>query len=113
MSRSDAGRFVGTLFQRDAHAGLTVAVVLLLLFRSARRTGERALDTDTLLVMGAVFCIVAGYFALIPLMEAARSGQGPLSFMTLHLVSVLFFAVKTVCVAWLAWRLHAASGSNP
>jgi hypothetical protein len=54
--------------------------------------------------MGAVFCVVAGYFAVLPLMAQARAGQGGVSFMALHMVSTAFFAVKGLMVAVLAWR---------
>ena len=42
-----------------------------------------------LLALGAVFCTVAGYFALQPMMPAARAGQGRLSFGQLHAVSAV------------------------
>ena len=47
---------------------------------------------------------MAGYFALQPMMAAARAGQGPLSFGQLHALSAVFYAVKVVLVAALAWR---------
>jgi len=57
------------------------------------------------LALGAVFCTVAGYFALQPLMAAARAGQGTLSFGQLHAISAAFYALKLVLVALLAWRV--------
>ena len=41
-----------------------------------------------LLALGTVFCTVAGYYALAPLMAAARAGQGSLSFAQLHGISL-------------------------
>jgi hypothetical protein len=41
------------------------------------------------------------------MLEAARAGQGSLSFGTLHAVSSAFFALRLLLVAALAWRLTA------
>jgi hypothetical protein len=57
-----------------------------------------------LLPAAALFCTLAGYFALQPMLDAARAGQGALSFMTLHLLSMVFFILKTLFVLALAWR---------
>jgi hypothetical protein len=45
------------------------------------------------------------------LMPAARVGQGALSFGQLHLVSTVFYGIKTLAVLLLAWR--AAGLSRP
>jgi hypothetical protein len=63
------------------------------------------------LALGAIFCTVAGYFALQPMMVAARAGQGRLSFGQLHGLSTTFYIVKFVLVGLLAWR--AARSLNP
>ena len=39
------------------------------------------------------------------MMEAARAGQGPVSFGTLHAVSGGLFVLKGLLVLALAWRL--------
>jgi len=57
-----------------------------------------------MLALGALFCTVAGYFALQPMMAAARAGQGPLSFGQLHAVSAVFYGLKLLLVLVLAWR---------
>jgi hypothetical protein len=54
------------------------------------------------LILGAIFCTVAGYYGLQPLLADARSGRGTLSFGQLHGISVAFFAAKMVLVGWLA-----------
>ena len=59
------------------------------------------------MLFGALFCTVAGYFALQPMMAAARAGQGAWSFGALHAVSAVFFGLKTLLVLALAWRLAA------
>ncbi|MEO7335578.1 MAG: DUF4149 domain-containing protein, partial [Caldimonas sp.] len=60
---------------------------------------------ETMLLLGTIFCTVAGYFALQPLMAAARLGQGNWSFGALHAVSGIFYLVKGVLVLALVWRL--------
>jgi hypothetical protein len=104
LDRANAGRFVGRLFEQDAYVGLAMAVLLLLLERRLSRTADRAFSTQVMLILGAVFCMVAGYFAVLPLMAQARAGEGALSFMALHLISTVFFAAKGLLVAVLAWR---------
>jgi hypothetical protein len=63
------------------------------------------------LALGAIFCTVAGYFALQPLMGPARAGQGPLSFAQLHAASAAFYLIKLALVAALAWRATARPSS--
>ena len=60
-----------------------------------------------MLTLGALFCTVAGYFALQPMMAAARAGEGAVSFGALHGLSAGFYALKTGLVVALAWRLTA------
>jgi hypothetical protein len=66
------------------------------------------LSAATLLPAGALFCTVAGYYALQPLMSAARAEQGDWSFLTLHALSFGFFGLKTLLVLILAWRSSKA-----
>jgi hypothetical protein len=56
-------------------------------------------------LLGVLFCTVAGYFAIQPMMAAARAGQGSLSFGALHGISSAFFVLKGLLVLALAWRL--------
>ena len=49
------------------------------------------------------------------MMEAARVGQGSLSFMQLHAVSAVFYVVKlglVLALAWLATRIRPAGPSS-
>ena len=85
LPAAEAGRVVGRLFAREATASLFIAVVLFMIERrrasdaAEARRGSR-LNTNMLLVAGALFCTVAGYHALQPMMAAARAGQGAWSF---------------------------------
>lgn len=96
----DAGRFVARLFALEARLSLALAVVIVLLER--RRV--RSIHAAMLLALAALFCTVAGYYALQPMMEAARAGQGGWTFGQLHAASLAFYGLKTLLVAVLAWR---------
>lgn len=51
----------------------------------------------------ALFCTVAGYYGLQPMMADAKAGHGIASFAALHGVSLGFFGVKGLAVLALAW----------
>lgn len=109
LDRPVAGQVVGWFFAREAWLSLAVAMVLTVVERGRARAAAQAgqgsvLSGELLLLLGTVFCTVAGYFALQPLMATARAGQGPLSFGQLHFISVGFFLAKLLCILALAWR---------
>jgi hypothetical protein len=114
LARPDAGRFVNRLFEQDAYLSIGVAVVLFAIERqrsrdaAAGRTGS-VFSANLLLLLGTLFCTVAGYFAVQPMMDAARAGQGSLSFGALHAISAGFFVLKGLLVLALAWRLSATT----
>jgi hypothetical protein len=88
-----------------------MAVVVLLLERSAAaKDGGLRLSVPMLLALGAIFCTVAGYFGLQPMMAAAKAGEGRWSFGQLHAVSLALFGLKILLVLGLAWR---AGGATP
>lgn len=111
LAAPDAGRIAGRMFAAEAQLGIAIAVVLLLLERRRSARFETPLFTLELgLLFGAIFCTVAGYFALQPLLAVAREGRGALSFGALHAGSAVMYAVKCLLVLALAWRLIRASG---
>lgn len=115
LQRSVAGAVAGRMFAHEAYVGLVLAAALLwLVRRQAKRdavAGQGStFSTNLVLVLGALFCTVFGYFALQPLMAQARAGQGAWSFGALHGASTAFFGVKGLLTLALAWRL---SRSNP
>jgi len=109
LDRPIAGRVVGWFFSHEAWLSLVLAMLLLAIERRRARAAAAAgqgsvLSTDMLLLLGTVFCTVAGYFALQPLMSAARAGQGPITFGQLHVISVVLFGTKLLLILALAWR---------
>lgn len=122
LERPDAGRVVGRvvggIFVQEAWLSLVLAVLLLAMERARAKAVADAghgsvLSAEMLLVLGTVFCTVAGYFALQPLMPAARAGQGPLSFGQLHLISTVFYGAKLLLVGGLAWRVARPGAFSP
>ena len=109
---ADAGRVAGRMFAQEAYLSLLL-VVLLFAFERKRALADAKMgkgsvfSTNILLLMGALFCTVAGYFAVQPMMAAARAGQGAWSFAALHAASGGFFALKALLVCVLAWRVGA------
>jgi hypothetical protein len=112
LERAQAGRYAARVFVIEAYASLALAVVLILLSRRQASTtagegvGSR-FSPELGLALGALFCTVAGYFAVQPMMDAARAGQGALSFAALHGISLGFFGLKGVLLLVLAWRASA------
>ena len=109
LERAEAGRLAGNLFRIEAHAALGLAAALFLIERRLASERMRAgagsvLSVNLLLVLGALFCTVLGYFALQPMMEAARAGQSLLSFGALHGISSVLFALKGLLLLGLVWR---------
>ena len=118
LDRADAARIVARLLAQEAHLSLAAGVALLVLERVAARRRAVAgvasqFSIGMVLALGALFCTVAGYFALLPAMEAARAGQGRWSFGQLHAASATLFGIKLLLVAALAWRASAPSPGRP
>lgn len=116
LERAQAGQLAGHLFKLEAQLALVLSILLFIVERTvAARCAEAGqgsrLTANLLLVLGCLFCTVLGYYALQPMMEAARAGQGRFSFGALHGVSSAFFALKGVLLLVYAWRL-APSGRN-
>jgi hypothetical protein len=109
LSGAEAGRMVGRMLAQEAYTSLVLGVVMVLLERlAARRALKEGLGSQLtagmMLALGTLFCTVAGYFAIQPMMAAAREGQGPFSFGQLHAASAAFFVVKGMLILALAWR---------
>ena len=110
LDRASFGAVARAIFAREAPVSLILGVVLLVIERRdalARHmaTGVSQFSTEMLLAIVALFCTVAGYYGVEPMMEQARSGAATsLTFMQLHAVSLAFFGVKGLAVLALAWK---------
>lgn len=116
LAQADAGRVVGRMLAQEATISLLLGAIVLMLERVTARHGAvegqgTQFTAGMALALGALFCTVAGYFALQPLMAQARLGQGALSFGQLHALSAAFYVLKAGLVLALAWR--AASPAPP
>ncbi len=109
LSGAEAGRLVGRMLAQEAYTSLALGVVMVALERVAARRAALAgtgpqFSVGMVLALGALFCTVAGYFAIQPLMPAAKAGQGAFSFGQLHAASAAFYVIKGLLVLALAWR---------
>ena len=107
LPRADAGRVAARLFAVDAALGLGAGAIVLVLALNDARAGASAggsrFSAEMVLVLVALFSIVAGHYAIQPMLAAAGRGEGP-SFAVLHGVASAFFVVKLAAVAVVAWR---------
>jgi hypothetical protein len=108
LPSAEAGQVVSRIFIREAWLSLALAALLLGLER--RRPAQTGPGNVSVL-WTAAGCTLLGYFAVQALMPAARVGKGVLSFGQLHLISMVFYGIKTLAVLLLAWR--AAGLSRP
>jgi hypothetical protein len=109
LSKADAGRVVAHIFAHEGVLSLGLGGLMLMLERRAAAEaaesgrGASQFSLGMGLALGALFCTVAGYYALQPMMADAKAGRPtPLAFGTLHAVSFSLFALKIVLVAALA-----------
>lgn len=108
LDRAQAGAVVGHVFRTEAYASLALAAVVVLIERQlasrvARQHLGSGFSAGMILALLALFCTVAGYFAVQPMMAAARADQGALSFAALHGISLAFFGVKGLALLALVW----------
>lgn len=109
LERAQAGAYVARVFAVEAQFSLALGLVLMLIERRLARDAAEAggandvFSARLLLPAAALFCTIAGYYGLQPLMADAKAGAGAMSFAALHGVSLAFFGVKGLAVLALAW----------
>jgi len=109
LERAQAGAYVARVFSVEAQVSLALGIVLMLIERRMARDVVEAggvsnqFSVRLLLPVVALFCTIAGYYGLQPLMADAKAGVGVASFAALHGVSLAFFGVKGLVVLALAW----------
>ncbi|MBW8845817.1 MAG: DUF4149 domain-containing protein [Burkholderiales bacterium] len=106
LERAQAGALVARLFSIEAQVSLAAGLILMLIERRLAHDSEGArpvFSAALLLPAVALFCTIAGYYGLQPLMADAKAGVGAASFAALHGASLAFFGVKGLAVLTLAW----------
>ena len=110
LDKASFGAVARAIFAREAPTSLVFGVLVLVIERRDAlerhlATGVTQFSTEMMLAAGALFCTVAGYYGLLPVMEQARSGAvTSLTFLQLHALSLAFFGAKGLLVLALAWR---------
>ena len=110
LDKAAFGAVARAIFAREAPASLVLGIVLLVIERRdalARHleTGVSQFSSEMTLAIVALFCTVAGYYGLLPMMEQAHAGGATsLSFLQLHAISLAFFGAKGLAVLALAWK---------
>ena len=107
---AQAGLVVRRIFEWEAGLSLAFGLLILVIERRAglarhHQSGASQFSAEMMLAMGALFCTVAGYYGLQPMMEIARAGgASSLTFGQLHALSMAFFSAKGLLVLALAWK---------
>jgi hypothetical protein len=117
LPSAEAGRVAARVLAAEAYASVALGALLIGLERAlARRDAAAGCGSQfgggLLLALGALFCTVAGYFGVLPLMAEARGGAGRFTFGQLHAASTAFYAVKVALVAALAWGATRRASSS-
>ncbi|WP_321881938.1 DUF4149 domain-containing protein [Burkholderia cepacia] len=118
LERMTAGSVAAHLFRIEAILGVVCGVLLLALSNQQVRRGSSEYRRVRWVVAAMVVCVLVGYFALQPFMNALRVAamdagtdiaNSPYAsrFGMLHGVSSVFYLVESVLGLMLIWRLPA------
>ncbi|AOI70017.1 hypothetical protein WI73_00845 [Burkholderia ubonensis] len=118
LERMTAGSVAAQLFRIEAVLGVVCGVLLLVLSNQQVRRGCDEYRRVRWILAAMVGCVLIGYFALQPFMNALRVAamdagtdiaNSPYAsrFGMLHGVSSLFYLVESVLGLMLIWRLPA------
>ncbi|HEY3597269.1 MAG TPA: DUF4149 domain-containing protein [Paraburkholderia sp.] len=118
LDRMTAGAVAAQLFRIEGVVGVVCGVLLLALCNVLIRRGGDAYRRLRWLIAGMLVCVLLGYFALQPFMNALRmaaEGAGTdvghsvyaSRFGMLHGVSSLFYLVESLLGLALVWKLPA------
>ena len=122
LDRTAAGSLAAQLFRIEGLIGLVCGVLLLVLANVLMRRGEVGYRRLRWLLIGMLLCVMIGYYALQPFMNAMRMNAMQAGvdiahsayasrFGMLHGVSSLFYLVQSLLGAWLVWLLPSARGT--
>ncbi|WP_175926114.1 DUF4149 domain-containing protein [Burkholderia cepacia] len=118
LERMTAGSVAAQLFRIEAILGVVCGVLLLALSNQQVRRGSSEYRRVRWVVAAMVVCVLVGYFALQPFMNALRVAamdagtdiaNSPYAsrFGMLHGVSSVFYLVESVLGLMLIWRMPA------
>jgi len=116
LDRTTAGSIAAQLFRIEGVAGVVIGVLLLALSNVLSRRGMVDYRRLRWLLAGMLVCVLIGYFALQPFMNALRIdamnagmdvGSSPYArrFGMLHGVSSLFYLIESLLGIALVWLL--------
>jgi hypothetical protein len=118
LDRNAAGEVAAQLFRIEGVLGVVCGVLLLGLANVLIRRGGDAYRRLRWLIAGMLVCVLVGYFALQPFMNALRMAAleagtdvGHSAYATrfgvLHGVSSLFYLIESLLAVALVWKLPA------
>ncbi|MBP0591816.1 DUF4149 domain-containing protein [Paraburkholderia sp. LEh10] len=121
LDRMTAGTVAAQLFRIEGVIGVVCGVLLLALCNVLVRRGGDAYRRLRWLVTGMLVCVLLGYFALQPFMNALRVAAQEAGtdvghsvyasrFGLLHGVSSVFYLIESLLGIVLAWKLPAGTG---
>ncbi|MFM0163317.1 MULTISPECIES: DUF4149 domain-containing protein [Paraburkholderia] len=121
LDRMTAGAVAAQLFRIEGVLGAVCGILLLGLANVLVRRGSDAYRRLRWLIAGMLVCVLVGYFALQPFMNALRiaaleagTDVGHSAYATrfgiLHGVSSLFYLIESLLGVALVWKLPASVG---
>ena len=121
LDRVTAGAVAAQLFRIEGVIGVVCGVLLLALCNVLVRRGGDAYRRLRWLIAGMLVCVLVGYFALQPFMNALRIAAQEAGtdvghsvyasrFGMLHGVSSVFYLIESLLGIVLVWKLPAESG---
>jgi glucan phosphoethanolaminetransferase (alkaline phosphatase superfamily) len=122
LDRITAGSVAAQLFRIEGVIGVVCGVLLLALCNVLIRRDEIAYKRLRWLVAGMLVCVLVGYFALQPFMNALRIAAQEAGtdvghsvyasrFGVLHGVSSLFYLIESLLALVLVWKLPTATAA--
>ncbi|WP_180730871.1 DUF4149 domain-containing protein [Paraburkholderia sp. PGU19] len=121
LDRVTAGAVAAQLFRIEGVIGVVCGVLLLALCNVLVRRGGEAYRRLRWLIAGMLVCVLVGYFALQPFMNALRIAAQEAGtdvghsvyasrFGMLHGVSSVFYLIESLLGIVLVWKLPAGTG---
>jgi hypothetical protein len=123
LDRISAGAVAAQLFRIEGMLGIVCGVLLLVLANGLIRRGNEAYRRLRWLIAAMLVCVLLGYFALQPFMNAIRvaalqagtdvaHSPDAMRFGILHGVSSLFYLIESLLAIVLVWKLPTVSDAG-